>query len=234
MTENDFYSLLIKNNIPIDKLKLDKLKRYYELLIEWNKVMNLTTIINIEEVYLKHFYDSLTVSKVINLNKKIKICDVGTGAGFPGLVLKIVYPQIELTLIDSLQKRIKFLNAVIDDLNIKGVECIHARIEDYASNNREKFDMVIARAVAPLNVLLEYLTPLAKLNGNVIAMKGDSVEEEKSAKTTVETLNLKVFDRKEFYLLNNQNKRTLLNFLKQNKTPGKYPRRLIDIKKKPL
>ena len=136
--------------------KLPLLETYYDLLVEWNEKINLTAITEREEVYLKHFYDSLTLVKVVNLKEIESFCDIGTGAGFPGIVIKIFYPHIKLTLVDALNKRINFLDIVVKTLKLENVTLVHARAEEYALKNREKFDIVTARAVAPLNILLEY------------------------------------------------------------------------------
>ena len=155
MNELEFTSEVSKLNIKLDEDKLSKLKRYYELLVEWNEKMNLTGITELEQVYLKHFYDSLTLHKIIDLNQNLSLVDIGTGAGFPGLVLKIVFPNLKITLIDSLNKRIEFLKFVINELGLKDIEAIHTRCEEYGIKNREIFDIATARAVAPLNILLE-------------------------------------------------------------------------------
>ena len=155
MNINNFIDYLEKLGIKYTNCQLNQLEMYYEILIEYNKVMNLTGITNKEDVYLKHFYDSLTISKIIDLNNYNSLCDIGTGAGFPGIVLKIFYPNLKVTLIDSLNKRINFLNDVIQKLKLTNIEAIHCRIEEYAKINREKYDIVTARAVAPLNILLK-------------------------------------------------------------------------------
>ena len=139
MNQNEFINELEKIGIKVDEEKLNKLEKYYELLIEYNKVMNLTGITEKDQVYLKHFYDSLTISKIINLENEESLCDLGSGAGFPGIVLKIFYPNLKITLIDSLNKRINFLNTVIKELNLTNIEAIHTRIEEYAIDNKEKY-----------------------------------------------------------------------------------------------
>ena len=148
MEINDFIKEIEQIGINLDEKKLKQLNRYFELLVEWNKKMNLTGITEKKDVYLKHFYDSATLHLVVDLYNEETLCDVGTGAGFPGLVLKILFPNLKITLIDSLNKRINFLQAVIDDLHLENIEAIHARSEDYALQNRECFDIVTARAVA--------------------------------------------------------------------------------------
>ena len=148
MNKDRFINEVKNLGIEITDKKMDQLEKYYELLIEYNKVMNLTGITEKEEVYLKHFYDSLTISKIIDLNNENSLCDLGSGAGFPGIVLKIFYPNLSIVLVDSLNKRINFLNKVIEELELKDIIAIHSRIEDYSKENKEQFDVVTARAVA--------------------------------------------------------------------------------------
>ncbi len=177
MDKEQFIKELAKINIKLSEKQLIQLERYYQLLVEWNEKINLTRIIDEKEVYLKHFYDSLTLSKIINLNGNLKLCDIGTGAGFPGLVLKIIYPSLSITLIDALQKRINFLNLVIKELNLENIETIHCRAEDYVKDNKEKYDIVTSRAVSRLNNLLVYSIPLLKKNGIFVPMKANCEEE---------------------------------------------------------
>ena len=173
MTEQEFIDSIKELGIePTDK-QLYQLSKFYELLIEWNQKINLTRITDKKEVYLKHFYDSLTISKELDLNKINTLCDVGTGAGFPGIVLKIFYPNLKITLIDSLLKRVKYLNEIIKELNLKEIKAIHTRAEDY----KETFDIVTARAVANIEKLLTYTMHLLKKDGKLIAMKGNIDEE---------------------------------------------------------
>ena len=163
MNKDRFIEEVTKLGIQITDKKLEQLDKYYELLIEYNKVMNLTGITEKEQVYLKHFYDSLTISKIIDLNNETSLCDLGSGAGFPGIVIKIFYPNLNIVLVDSLNKRINFLNTVIKELRLEKIEAIHTRIEEYSKKEKEKFDVVTARAVAPLNILLELGISLAKV-----------------------------------------------------------------------
>ncbi len=169
MTKEKFIEELEKLNIILTEEQIEKLNKFYELLIEWNKKINLTRIEDEEEVYLKHFYDSLTIVKVVDLSKINTLCDVGTGAGFPGIVLKIVFPNLKVTLIDSLQKRVNYLNTIIKDLNLSDIEAIHARGEDY----KGKFDLVTSRAVANIEKLVKYTMHLVSPTGIFVAMKGD-------------------------------------------------------------
>ena len=173
MNKEEFIEECMKLNIELDENKLNKLNKFYKMMIEWNKKINLTRITLEEEVYLKHFYDSLTLNKAINLKEINTLCDVGTGAGFPGIVLKIVFPNINITLIDSLQKRVNYLNEVIKELELKDIKAIHVRGEDY----KEKFDIVTSRAVANIEKLVNYTMHLVKKEGYFVAMKGNIEEE---------------------------------------------------------
>lgn len=222
-----------KLGINLTNEQINNLNRYYELLVEYNKVMNLTGITEKEEVYLKHFYDSLTIVKEINLYDEDSLCDIGTGAGFPGLVLKIVFPNLKVTLLDSLNKRIEFLKAVINELNLKNIEAIHTRVEEYALQNRNKFDVTTARAVAHLSVLLEYAIPLTKENKYFIALKANVTEELQEINNALLKLNTSLIDKKEFNLPIENSKRTVIKF-KKNKDNIKYPRKYSEIKKNRL
>jgi len=173
MNLNEFNEELKKLGITLSAYQLDKLEKFYKLLVEWNQKINLTRIIDKEEVYLKHFYDSLTIAKVIDLNEVETLCDVGTGAGFPGIVLKIFYPHLKITLVDSLQKRVNYLNEVIKELDLKDISAIHERGEDH----KEKYDVVTARAVANIEKLTTYTMHLLKKDGLLIALKGNIDEE---------------------------------------------------------
>ena len=165
-------------DITFEKSQIEQFYKYMNLLIEWNEKINLTAIIEPEEIILKHFIDSLTICKYIENNATL--ADVGTGAGFPGIPLKIYRPDIKITLVDSLNKRINFLNEVINNLELKNIVTIHSRVEDFGKNKnyREKYDYVTARAVANLNTLSEYLVPIVKVNGKAICMKGNDVQDE--------------------------------------------------------
>ena len=221
-----------KLNINLSDKMLNQLEKYYELLVEWNEKINLTAITDKNEVYLKHFYDSLTLCKVIDLNEIDSLCDIGTGAGFPGIVLKICFPHVELTLVDALNKRINFLKLVCGELGLTNVECIHARAEEYAIKNREKFDVVTARAVAALPVLLEYSIPLVKNSKYFIALKG--TEDINESKNALKILNCKILQEEKFLLPIEKSNRTIIKVQKLGNTSAKYPRRFSEIKKKPL
>ena len=151
MTQSDFIEKVKELGLEVTEDKLYKLEKYYELLVSWNEKINLTAITEKEQVYLKHFYDSLTLTKIVNLNEMDNFCDIGTGAGFPGIVIKIFFPELQVTLIDSLNKRIDFLKLVIEELDLHKIVAIHSRIEDYGKTNREMFDVVTARAVTNIN-----------------------------------------------------------------------------------
>ena len=234
MNELEFISEVSKLNIKLDEEKIAKLKRYYELLVEWNEKMNLTGITELEQVYLKHFYDSLTLNKIIDLNQNLSLVDIGTGAGFPGLVLKIVFPNLKITLIDSLNKRIEFLKFVINELELKDIEAIHARCEEYGIKNREIFDIATARAVAPLNILLEYSIPMLKVNGYFVPMKANISQEIIESKNALEKLDCEIISQVEFELPKEQSKRTLIKIRKNKPTKKLFPRKYSEIKKRPL
>lgn len=234
MDINDFKENLKKLNIEVTSEKLSQLEKYYKLLITWNEKMNLTGITKKEDVYLKHFYDSATLIKAINLKENISLCDVGTGAGFPGIVLKILFPNLSITLIDSLRKRIIFLQTVVQELNLKNIEIVCERAEEYAKKVREKYDIVTARAVANLNILMEYSIPLVKINGYFIPMKANVEEELKNVKGAMNSLKTIHIDTISFLLPYNQGKRMLPIFQKKEQTLIKYPRKYSEMKKKPL
>ena len=230
MTESEFIESLKELNIEVTEEKLTKLNRYYELLIEWNEKINLTAITEKKDVYLKHFYDSLTLNKIIDLSHISTFADVGTGAGFPGIVIKIFFPDIHITLIDSLGKRIEFLKLVINELKLDKIEVIASRAEELKL--REKYEVVTARAVANLHILLEMLVPLS--SKYVVLMKGEAKEELENTANLYRELNIKLIDKIEFLLPHENSKRTLLKYEKLGKTNVKYPRNFGQMKKKPL
>lgn len=231
MNKEIFKKELKKIGIELTNNQEEQLENYYKMLIEANKITNLTRITDEEEVYLKHFYDSLTVTKVIDLNKNLSLIDIGTGAGFPGLVLKIVFPNLKITLLDSLNKRIEFLNKVIKELDLKDIKTVHSRIEDY---QEEQFDIVTSRAVAKTNILLELSCNLSKINGYYIFLKSDIDEELKESKNAIKTLNLELVQKEEFVLPIENSKRTIIKIKKVGKVNSKYPRNFTKIKKNPL
>jgi len=210
---------------------------YYEMLVEWNEVMNLTAITEYEEVMKKHFIDSISLIKAYDVSKSATVIDVGTGAGFPGLALKIAYPNLKVTLLDSLNKRINFLNAVIDKLELKGVEAIHGRAEDFAKAGklREKFDLCVSRAVANLSTLSEYCLPFVKVGGQFISYKSEKIVEEKAAaENAIKILGGKVSEQVEFTLPDSDIYRNLFVITKERQTPKKYPRKAGLPGKEPL
>lgn len=233
MNKEEFIRALKDLNIDITNKQLSDLDTYYKMLIDYNSHTNLTRITEENEVYLKHFYDSLTLVKTIKLDDQT-LLDIGTGAGFPGLVLKIVFPNLKVTLVDSLNKRIIFLNQVIEKLNLKDIEAIHARAEEYILDKRESFDIVTSRAVANLNTLSELCIPFVKVGGYFVPMKADVKEELKSAEKGVKTLGGVLKDTIIFELPYNAGTRTLIKIEKLAKTSVKYPRKFSEIKKKPL
>ena len=233
MNKKEFINALKELNISVTPLQLEKLDIYYNLLIEENKKYNLTAITNKEDVYLKHFYDSLTLTKIITLSNQ-HICDIGTGAGFPGIVLKIIFPDLKVTLLDSTEKKCKFLKLIISKLNLNNIDVINERAEIYSKVTREKYDIVTSRAVAPLKHLLEYSIPLVKVNGYYIAMKGDISKEIVGIDIYEKKLDIKEVKRLSFELPKENSIRTLIKYQKIAKTNIKYPRRYTEIKKKEI
>lgn len=226
---------LAELNIKLSEEQFEQFYRYMNILIEWNKVMNLTGITDPEEIIIKHFIDSLTVIK--RVDPKDNIIDVGTGAGFPGVPIKIAFPETKVVLLDSLNKRIKFLNEVIEQLQLKGIEAIHGRAEDFGKNekHREKYDIAIARAVAPLNILLEYLMPFVKIRGKVLCMKASNNEEEiKNSKKAIKILGGELVNTDEFFIPNTNIKRKIVQINKVEGTNKKYPRKAGIPSKEPL
>lgn len=234
MNEQRFIEELKMLGIDVTPTQLDQFNQYYDLLVEWNEKINLTTIIKEEEVYLKHFYDSATIAKIINLNNEANLCDVGSGAGFPGVVLKILYPSLKVTLVDSLNKRILFLNEVISKLKLTNIIALHDRAEEYSLKNREIYDVVTVRAVAPLSVLLEYCIPLLKVGKYFIPMKSTISQEILDAKNALKVLDSSIESELNFLLPNEGSNRTLLLIKKNNKTKMMYPRKNSEIKKNSL
>lgn len=231
MNKQEFLEELAKLGINLTNDQIDKLARFYQLLVTWNEKINLTTIIKEEEVYLKHFYDSLTLIKVIDLRQPLTILDVGTGAGFPGIVLKIVFPNLKITLLDSLTKRINYLNEIIKELDLHDIETVCSRCEEYTKINREKYDLVVARAVSHLKILSEMIIPTVKVNGYFIAMKANLNDELEKTIPMLKKLNSELKEIKEFSLPIENSKRTLVVMKKNAKTALLYPRKYSEIKK---
>lgn len=223
-----------KIEINLTDEMIEQFNKYMNLLIDWNEKINLTAITEPDDIILKHFIDSLTVLKY--LKNEDKVIDIGTGAGFPGLPLKIVNPDIEMYLADSLNKRINFLNIVIHSLTLNNISTIHTRIEDLGRDKeyREKFDIVTSRAVANFNVLLEYMLPLLKIGGRCICMKGSNIEEIKSSKKALEVLGGKIEKIEEFMLPFSDIKRNIIIVKKVKNTPNKYPRKAGIPSKNPI
>lgn len=233
MNKETFIKELKKLNIELKETTLAMLNEYYSILKEENQKYNLTRIIEEDDVYLKHFYDSLTITKIIDINNQ-SICDLGSGAGFPGLVLGICFPSAKLTLIESNGKKCNFLNIVKKKLNLNNVTIINTRIEEYAKENRELYDIVTARAVAPLKHLLEYGIPLVKINGVFIAMKANVENEEQNIDNYYNKLNIKEEQRIVFNLPHENSIRTLIKYQKEKETDKRYPRRYNEIIKKDI
>ena len=220
-----------KISINITEEMLEKLDSYRELLCESNKVMNLTNITEESEVYLKHYYDSLCLIKAIDLNSNLTLCDVGTGAGFPGIVLKIVFPNLNITLLEPITKKCNFLNEVIKKLELKNIEVINDRAEIYGKNSREKFDIVTSRAVSKLGILSELSIPMVKAGGYFIPLKGNIIEEKEKSKEIIQKLDSKIEEIIEYTLPLENSNRTLIKIKKLKKTNDIYPRNYNIIKK---
>lgn len=234
MNQKEFITELKKLNINLTEDQLKSLEIYKNLLQEYNQKFNLTAITKDEEIYLKHFYDSLTLSKALDLTKNLKVLDIGTGAGFPGLVLKIVFPNLNLTLIDSNHKKITFLNTVITKLNLTGITCLNTRAEALSQNYREYFDVVTSRAVAHTRLLLELSIPYLKVKGLFIPLKGNITSEYSESINALNTLNSKLLKKIEFKLPDKESNRTILVIEKESQTPDEYPRSYDKIIRKPL
>ena len=209
MTIEEFIKEVEALGLKVTEEKLEQLNIIYNTLVETNKTMNLTRITEKDDVYLKHFYDSLTLAKVYDLSKVNTLCDIGTGAGFPGLVLKIFYPNLEITLVDSLLKRVKYLNSLIDKLELTGIKAYHNRAEDIIKENK-KFDIVTARAVSALPKLLLWTMPLVNKNGSFLAMKGNVEEELELSKDIMKKHNWYVNKKENFTLPTKEDVRTIL------------------------
>lgn len=223
--------------ISLDEKQKQQFIQYYELLTEWNKVMNLTGITEFPEVLQKHFLDSLAVSKAVNLTETQRMIDVGTGAGFPGIPLKIAFPHLKVTLLDSLQKRIRFLGEVIKTLGLTEMTALHGRAEEYARRKeyREVYDICVSRAVANLATLSEYCLPYVKVNGCFISYKSGKVKDEvKDAEKAAEILGGKTKDVLYFHLPGSEIERSLVIIEKEKTTPKKYPRKAGTPAKEPL
>lgn len=227
MNEQQFKDALSEKGIELTAEQLTQFRTYFDELVEWNEKMNLTAITDQPSVYLKHFYDSVTAAFYLDFTKPMKVCDVGAGAGFPSIPLKICFPHIEVTIVDSLNKRIQFLTHLSDKLGLSGVQFVHARAEDFGqSAHRETYDLVTARAVARLSVLAELCVPLVKNGGVFAAMKAASAPDElKDAKKALEKLGVKNENVHSFELPIEESERYIQVFRKFKDTPKKYPRK---------
>ncbi len=231
----NFKEDLLKLNIELSPKMEEAFKTYYEYLVEYNNNVNLTAITDLDGVYYKHFYDSLTLSLALDFNKPLKCIDVGAGAGFPSIPNAIVFPNLDVTIIDALNKRIVFLESLINKLGISNARAIHARAEEYAKSNQTPADIVVARAVARLNILAELCIPLVKVGGYFIAMKSiESSDELKEASNAIKILGAKYIKSIRIDLPNDFGKREIMVFEKISETPKKYPRLFGQIKNKPL
>ena len=215
MTIAEFIKAVEALGLKVTTKELEQLEIIYNTLIETNKTMNLTRITAKEDVYLNHFYDSLTLAKIYDLSKVNTLCDIGTGAGFPGLVLKVFYPNLEITLVDSLLKRVNYLNNLINKLNLKGIKAYHNRAEDLIKEG-QKFDIVTARAVASLPKLLLWTMPLVNKNGSFLAMKGNAEEELNLAKDLIVNKGYYLKNKITFLLPEENSTRTILEFKNKN------------------
>ena len=234
MKKEEFISLLSKNNVVLSEKQSLQFEKYLYLLQEYNKVMNLTGITEEEEVYEKHFYDSLLFSFNENMDG-LSLIDVGSGAGFPGVPLAIVYPSLKVTLLEPLTKRCKFLEVVKNELGLTNVVIVNERAEDFSKKNEEKFDIATARAVSKLNILLEISSQMIKVNGYFIALKGKIAQEEiEQAKNALKVLNFKIEKNKEDYLPSDEDSRANIFIKKLGSTNKKYPRNYSQIKNRPL
>lgn len=230
--KEDFFSILEEHGIVLSEKQIIQFEDYAQMLIEWNQKMNLTAITDLDEIYEKHFLDSILPSFDVSL--KGSFCDVGAGAGFPSIPLKIIYPDLRITIVETLGKRITFLKALCEKLGLEGVECVHARAEDYAKEHRESFDIVSARAVANLTMLSELCIPLVKVKGIFLALKGANAQEEyDKAKKAIPLLGCVEKQRDEKHL-SDGSCRVNFVFEKIKATPKKYPRAFAQIKKNPL
>ncbi len=234
MNELEFIKHLEAIDISLNSKQLQQFEKYYEILVSENAKYNLTAITDKKEVYYKHFFDSIATSQFFSFTNQ-KLCDVGSGAGFPSIPLRIVFPEIDVTIIDALNKRIKFLNILCDELALSDVKCIHARAEEFAVDNRASFDIVTARAVAALPVLSELCIPLIKKGGKFFVPKGSSGSDEKlAAKNAIRKLGCVEEASYSYELPFGYGERTLFVFSKEQATPKLYPRNFGQIKKKPL
>ena len=237
MKPEEFYDRLADLGLPLTDRQKEQYERYFELLVEWNKKINLTAITEKDEVYLKHFYDSIApILQGLIENQPIRLLDIGAGAGFPSLPMKILFPELDVTIIDSLNKRINFLHLLAEELGLSGVHFYHGRAEDFAQDKafRAQFDIVTARAVARMQVLSELTIPYLKVGGRLLALKASNAPEElEEAKNALSLLFSKVEDNLQ-YELPNGDPRYITLVEKKKETPNKYPRKAGMPNKRPL
>ena len=237
MKPEEFYTHLANLGFPLTERQKEQYERYFELLVEWNEKINLTAITEKDEVYLKHFYDSIApILQGLIENKPIRLLDIGAGAGFPSLPMKILFPELDVTIIDSLNKRINFLHLLAEELDLRGVHFYHGRAEDFAQDKafRAQFDLVTARAVARMQVLSELTIPYLKVGGRLLALKASNAPEElEEAKNALNLLFSKVEDNLQ-YELPNGDPRYITVVEKKKETPNKYPRKAGMPNKRPL
>ncbi len=228
MNENLLKDKAREIGIELTDHQIDQFNEFYRLMVEWNKVMNLTGITEYDEVVEKHFIDSLSIVKVLDIHNVSTVIDVGTGAGFPGIPLKIAFPHLNITLLDSLNKRIKFLNEVIDQTGLEDISTIHGRAEDFAKQEqyREKYDLCVSRAVANLATLSEYCLPYVKVGGRFISYKSGEIDEEvENSKTAIKVLGGKLEKIEKFQLLGTDIGRSFVEIKKVKNTGKKFPRK---------
>ncbi|WP_338450423.1 16S rRNA (guanine(527)-N(7))-methyltransferase RsmG [Niallia oryzisoli] len=228
MNTDQFIKLLAEKGVSLTSTQIEQYETYYRLLVEWNEKMNLTAITEKEDVYLKHFFDSITAGFYFNFDQELRVCDVGAGAGFPSIPIKIAFPKIHVTIVDSLNKRIHFLEHLAGQLQLENVRFIHDRAETFGQvkENREAYDVVTARAVARMSVLSELCLPLVKIGGTFIAMKGASgIEELQAGEKAISLLGGMVKDSLEFTLPFEESERNIFLIRKEKPTPKKYPRK---------
>lgn len=238
MNPETFIAQCAAHGLVLNGQQIDQFERYYQLLVEWNEKMNLTAITQREEVYLKHFYDCLMVLWNMPLeNYALQLCDVGAGAGFPSIPLKIAHPELQVTIVDSLQKRLTFIEHLAEELGLEGVSCVHGRAEDVGQNPayRGQFDIVTARAVASLNVLAEYCLPLVKIGGQFLALKAQKSDQElEEARAAIRILGAKLIKVTEDQLPVEAADRRYILIQKTKETPNKYPRKAGKPAKNPI
>lgn len=237
MTPEQFSQAIKEKGIQLDNRQKEQFHNYYHMLVEWNEKVNLTSLTSQSDIYLKHFYDSLSVAFYIDFKQINNICDVGAGAGFPSIPLKICYPHLKISIIDSLKKRIDFLSHLTNALRLEDISLKHVRAEDAGrmKKYREKFDMVTARAVARMSVLSELCLPFCQRNGMFVAMKGSDIDQElQEGKKAISTLGGKLKEIHTFSLPVEQSGRTIIVINKVTKTPNKYPRKAGTPNKKPI